>query len=85
MIAFSSSVCVCHLTPIPHIIRADRVIILAGNETGVIAALAGLRGGRVVQRFNCFYNTTAEAKVAKDLFAHAVNFYACKPLILHAG
>jgi len=49
------------------------------SEVGVIAADAGLRGGRVVQRFNCFYNTSAEAKVAKDLFVHGVNFYAYKP------
>ncbi len=49
------------------------------NEVAAIAADEGLCGGRVVQRFNCFYNTMAEAKVAKDLFVHAVNFYAYKP------
>jgi ubiquinone/menaquinone biosynthesis C-methylase UbiE len=49
------------------------------SEVGGIAADVGLQGGRVVQRFNCFYNTTAEAKVAKDLFVHAVNFCAYKP------
>jgi arsenite methyltransferase len=33
----------------------------------------------VVQRYNCFFRTSAEAKVAKDLFVHAVNFHARKP------
>ncbi|MCG6969053.1 MAG: methyltransferase domain-containing protein [Gammaproteobacteria bacterium] len=55
------------------------------NEVSEIAAEVGLSGGRVVQRFNCFYNTTAEAKVAKDLFVHAVNFYAGKPDFRHGG
>jgi arsenite methyltransferase len=31
-----------------------------------------------MQRFNCFYDTTAEARVAKDLFIQAVNFFARK-------
>jgi ubiquinone/menaquinone biosynthesis C-methylase UbiE len=47
-------------------------------ELHELAASAGLNGGRVIRRFNCFYNTTAEAKVAKDLFIHGVNFYARK-------
>jgi hypothetical protein len=33
----------------------------------------------VAQRYNCFFRTSAEAKVAKDLFVHAVNFHARKP------
>ena len=53
---------------------------LVEYELNELAALTGLKHGRVVQRFNCFYNTTAEAKVAKDLFVHGVNFYAEKPL-----
>ena len=52
---------------------------LVEHELYDITTAAGLMDGRVVQRFNCFYNTSAEAKVAKDLFVHAVNFYARKP------
>ena len=53
---------------------------LVEHELYELAALTGFKQGRVVQRFNCFYNTTAEEKVAKDLFVHGVNFYAEKPL-----
>ncbi|MGA7979917.1 MAG: hypothetical protein WCA32_06780 [Chromatiaceae bacterium] len=31
-------------------------------ELPVIAAASGLIDGRVVRRFNCFYDTTAEAR-----------------------
>lgn len=51
---------------------------LVEHELEGIAAAAGLKGGRVVRRFNCFYGTSAEAKVAKDLFVQGVNFYARK-------
>jgi len=44
-----------------------------------LTRLAGLVGGRVVQRFNCFMGTTAEKKVSKQLFVHGINFYARKP------
>jgi len=37
----------------------------------------------VVQRYNCFFKTSAEEKVAKDLFVHAVNFHARKPEVQH--
>lgn len=43
-----------------------------------LARETGFTDGRVVKRFNCFYNTSAEAKVSKDLFVHAVNFHARK-------
>lgn len=49
------------------------------TELAELAESVGLKDGRVVKRFNCFYNTSAEAKVAKDLFVHAVNFLARKP------
>jgi arsenite methyltransferase len=52
---------------------------LLESELPGIAAASGLIGGRVVRRFNCFYDTTAEAKVAKDLFIQSVNFHARKP------
>jgi arsenite methyltransferase len=52
---------------------------LVESELPAVAAASGLVGGRVVRRFNCFYDTTAEAKVAKDLFIQSVNFHARKP------
>jgi len=51
---------------------------LVESELPAIAAESGLIDGRVVRRFNCFYDTTAEAKVAKDLFIQSVNFHARK-------
>jgi ubiquinone/menaquinone biosynthesis C-methylase UbiE len=51
---------------------------LVESELPAIAAESGLVDGRVVRRFNCFYDTTAEAKVAKDLFIQSVNFHARK-------
>ena len=51
---------------------------LVESELPHVAASAGLIDGRVVRRFNCFYDTTAEAKVAKDLFIQSVNFLARK-------
>lgn len=51
---------------------------LVEDELVMLANECGLAEGRVMQRFNCFYDTTAEAKVAKDLFIQSVNFYACK-------
>lgn len=52
---------------------------LVESELPVLASERGLMDGRVVRRFNCFYDTSAEAKVAKDLFIQSVNFYARKP------
>jgi len=52
---------------------------LVESELPAIAAESELIDGRVVRRFNCFYDTTAEAKVAKDLFIQSVNFHARKP------
>ena len=51
---------------------------LVEGELLTLAAKCGFTGGRVQQRFNSFYDTTAEAKVARDLFIHSVNFYARK-------
>lgn len=51
---------------------------LVESELPEITAECGLVEGRVVRRFNCFYDTTAEAKVAKDLFIQSVNFHATK-------
>lgn len=52
---------------------------LVESELPVLAAQRGLVDGRVVRRFNCFYDTSAEVKVAKDLFIQSVNFQARKP------
>ena len=48
------------------------------SELVTLSGECGFTGGQVRQRFNCFYDTTAEAKVAKDLFIQSVNFYARK-------
>lgn len=47
-------------------------------ELHELARGVGLNHPHVTRRFNCFYNTTAEAHVAKDLFVHSVNFTAQK-------
>jgi len=52
---------------------------LVETELVDLARETGLQEGRVVQRYNCFFKTSAEEKVAKDLFVHAVNFHARKP------
>ena len=51
---------------------------LVETELATLSGSVGFVDGRVTQRFNCFYDTTAEAKVAKDLFIQAVNFVAHK-------
>jgi arsenite methyltransferase len=51
---------------------------LVDTEFAELAASVGLTGGRIVERFDCFRYTTAQDKVAKDLFVHGVNFYARK-------
>lgn len=51
---------------------------LVEDEIAELAAEAGLRDGRLVERFDCFRNTTAEGKVARDLSVHGANFYARK-------
>lgn len=48
------------------------------EELAQLAADAGLTGGRIVERFDCFRHTSALDKVAKDLFVHGVNFRARK-------
>jgi ubiquinone/menaquinone biosynthesis C-methylase UbiE len=52
---------------------------LVESELYTLAEETGFKNSEVVKRFNCFFNTTAEQKVAKDLFVHAVNFVAKKP------
>ena len=48
-------------------------------ELPELVALAGLVGGHVVARYDCFRGTTAEAKVSRDLRVGAVAFFATKP------
>jgi arsenite methyltransferase len=45
-------------------------------ELQELAAAAGLRGGRITHRFDCFAGTSAGAKVSRDLLVQAVNFHA---------
>jgi arsenite methyltransferase len=52
---------------------------LREEELRVLALEAGLRGGRITQRFDCFGGTRAGAKVARDLQVQGANFYAEKP------
>ena len=54
---------------------------LVESELTELASISGMKDGRIVQRFNCFMNTSAEQHVAKNLFVHGVNFYARKPNI----
>ncbi|MGE5731466.1 MAG: methyltransferase type 11, partial [Gemmatimonas sp.] len=51
---------------------------LPESELAEIALTVGLRDPRIVERFDCFRDTTAEVKVAQDLHVHSVNFYARK-------
>ena len=51
---------------------------LPEQELAEIAIAAGLSSPRIVERFDCFRDTSAEAKVARDLRVHAVNFFARK-------
>jgi len=48
------------------------------SELLELAEQVGLNFGHITRRFNCFYNTPAEVKVAKDLFVHGANFTAQK-------
>ena len=45
-------------------------------EPQTLAAAAGLQGGRITHRFDCFAGTTAGAKVSRDLLVQGVNFRA---------
>jgi arsenite methyltransferase len=50
------------------------------DELADIAASCGLVDGRITEHFDCFRDTSAEGKVARDLKVHGVNFHARKPL-----
>ena len=47
-------------------------------ELAELALASRLRDPRITERFDCFRDTTAEAKVAGDLHVQAVNFTASK-------
>jgi hypothetical protein len=47
-------------------------------ELGAVALATGFRDARITERFDCFRDTSAEAKVARDLRVQAVNFHARK-------
>jgi SAM-dependent methyltransferase len=48
------------------------------SELSALALAVGLREPRIVERFDCFRDTSAEAKLARDLRVSSVNFHACK-------
>jgi ubiquinone/menaquinone biosynthesis C-methylase UbiE len=52
---------------------------LPEQELCELAEAVGLREGAIVERFDCFRDTTAEAKLSHDLYVQAVNFFARKP------
>jgi hypothetical protein len=35
--------------------------------------------GKIVERFDCYEGTSAQAKLSKDLYVQGVNFFARKP------
>ena len=47
-------------------------------ELALLALTSGLHDPRITERFDCFRDTSAEAKVARDLRVQAVNFLARK-------
>jgi arsenite methyltransferase len=51
---------------------------LPERELAELALATGFREPRIVERFDCFRDTSAEAKVARDLHIQAVNFSARK-------
>lgn len=53
---------------------------LPESELYELSAAAGLSDGSVVERFDCFRNTSAADKVSEDLKVQGVNFFARKPL-----
>ena len=44
-----------------------------------ISGAVGFVDGQILERFDCFKNTSAEVKVSKDLYVQGVNFFARKP------
>lgn len=53
---------------------------LSEPELTKLALATGFGDPRIVERFDCFRGTTAEAKVSRDLRVHSVNFQASKPI-----
>jgi hypothetical protein len=51
---------------------------LPESELAELALASRLHEPRITERFDCFRDTTAEAKVAHDLHVQAVNFMARK-------
>ena len=51
---------------------------LPERELLELAAMHGFYGGQIVERFDCFRNTSAEGKVSRDLKVHGANFFAMK-------
>jgi hypothetical protein len=43
-----------------------------------LTAACGFPDGRIVERFDCFQNTSAETKVSRDLRVQGMNFFASR-------
>ena len=39
----------------------------------------GFADGKIVERFDCYEDTSAKVKLSKDLYVQGVNFFARKP------
>ena len=51
---------------------------LVESELLELARLAGLAGGRIVERFDCYRDTPVERNLSPKLDVHGINFYAEK-------
>ena len=51
---------------------------LPETELLEVTASIGFKGGKIVDRFDCFKNTSAEKHVSEDLYVQGVNFFAKK-------
>lgn len=51
---------------------------LTENEFPELASSTGFTDCRITEQFDCYRNTSAEAKVSKDLHVQGVNFFARK-------
>ncbi len=51
---------------------------LPEKELLEVTASIGFKDGKIVDRFDCFKNTSAEEHVSKDLYVQGVNFFAKK-------
>jgi arsenite methyltransferase len=53
---------------------------LTEPELYELSTEAGLSDGSIIQRFDCFHNTSAANRISEDLQVQGLNFFARKPL-----